>query len=304
MAKIPVQQGYEIDTQGSPEVYLQQKSFDGLIYRFGYDAYLDKMMICPCKEEGVNSPKLECKNCLGTGWVLFERIKTKVWVWQMNYPTQYKEWSIENIGTAQISTLSMYPLAFMDRIVLFKERNIYTELLYPIQSSKGELFCYCAYPPTKILSCKIFVDEFSELLDVPVEKLIIDEEGKIILDNIRDLISYRDIYINSSMKGISLRYEYCPSYHILDINRNLMTSPTDVPSNPALSKGTRVQFPYSAVGKMSHLILERSNLMNLGKEQISNNSNEDLIDEDRIKNLKVSKEFCDTEGPSTKGLGI
>lgn len=303
MEKIPIRQGFEIDTQGSPEVYLQQKSFDSLIYRFGYNAYLDKMMICPCKEEGTNSPKLGCQNCLGTGWVLSERIKTKVWVWQMNYPTKYKDWSIENIGTAQISTLSMYPLAFMDRVVLFEEKNIYTELLYPIQAENGDIFCYCAYPPTKILSCKIFVSEREKLLDIPKEKIIIDEEGKILLNNIKELISYRNIYINSSVKGISIRYEYYPSYHILDINRNLMTSPTDVPSDSTLSKGTRVQFPYSAVGRMSHLVLERSNLMNLGKEQISNNLDEDLKEEDRIKELKVSENFCNTEkGPNIEGL--
>lgn len=294
--EIPIKIQKPVSSQGQPEVYLQQKSFDSLINRFGYDVYLDRIIPCPCKEEGVNSARLTCRNCYGTGFVLAERIQTKAWIHSMNYPTNYKDWSIENVGTAQISTLSNNPVNFMDRIILYKETNSYSELIYPIESEEtGEVIAFCAYPPTEIEFCKIFQGEENPLQDISIEDIEIDNEGKIILTKIKDILYKRTEFIYNSKTALSISYKYHPSYHIIDIIRNLITSPTDSPSFENLAKGTRVNFPYSAVGKMSHLVLERSNLMNLPEGYMNNFGYSSTSILDLFNNKNISKEFCYTE---------
>lgn len=292
--KIPIKIDSPVSTSGTPETYLRQRDFDALIYRFGYNVYLDKMIPCPCKEEGVNSAKLTCKNCYGTGFILAERLQTKAFLAQMNFPTQYKDWSVENIGTAQISTLSQNPVAFMDRVVMYEEKNIYSELIYPIIDNT-EIVAFCAYPPLDIQFCKMFQGEEETLLDLDISKIQIDNEGKIILTQLADILYERNNYIYSPKTAISIRYTYMPSYHVVDIMRNLITSPTDTPTNGISPKGTRVQFPYSAMCRMSHLVLERSNLLNLPDGYNSNANYESTNVLDLLKDKIVSKEFCDTE---------
>jgi len=292
--KIPIQIAPPVTGQGSPEVYLRQRDFDQLITRFGYNVYLDRFLPCPCKEEGVNSPRLTCKNCFGTGWVLVERIQTKAYVASMNYPTQYKDWSIENIGTSRITTLSSQPLSFMDRVVLYEEKNFYSELVYPIQDGNN-LVAFCAYPPIEITCCKIFQGEEVPLLDIDPSLIEIDDEGRIILNNIANYLYNRSEYIYSSKTGISLRYSYLPSFHIIDVVRNLITSPTDTPTSGIGSKGQRVEFPYFGVGRMSHLVLERGNLLKLPDGYMQNNTHEETTVTDQLDGLNVSQEFCDTE---------
>lgn len=292
--KFPVKIDSPVSTNGVPETYLRQKDFDALVTRFGYNVYLDNIIPCCCKEEGVNSARLTCRNCYGTGFVIAERIQTKVFVQQMNFPTDYKDWSIENIGTCKITTLSQNAVAFMDRIVLFEERNIYAELIYPIITSE-HIIAFCAYPPVKITHCKLFQGEDKPLLNISPELLIIDNEGKIILDNIKELLYERKEYIYSNKTAISIRYEYMPSYHIIDITRNLITSPTDTPTDGFSKKGTRKEFPYSAIGRMSHLVLERGNLIDVPKEYENNVDNESTSVTEMLQGKDVSKELCETE---------
>lgn len=291
---IPVKINPLVSTQGTPDTYLRQKDFDALISRFGYNIYLDKIIPCPCKEEGVNSARLTCQNCYGTGFVLVERIQTKAWISSLNYPTEYKDWSIENIGTSRITTLSQDPIAFMDRIVMYEEKNIYTELIYPIEDG-GNLISFCAYPPTKITYCKLFQGENAPLLDIDPSLIKIDNEGRILLNNIRDLLYNRIDYIYSSKTALSIRYIYTPSYHIIDVTRNLITSKTDNPTDGIKAKGTRVEFPYAAIGKMSHLILERGNLLNLPDRYENNLNYKGSTVTDILKGKDISPEFCETE---------
>ena len=292
--KIPIQIDPPITGQGAPEVYLRQRDFDQLIARFGYNIYLDRFLPCPCKEEGVSSPRLTCKNCYGTGFVLTERIQTKAFVSSLNYPTQYKDWSIENIGTSRITTLSRQPLSFMDRVILYEEKNFYSELIYPVQDGTS-LVAFCAYPPIKIINCKTFQGEEVPLMDIDPSLIEIDDEGRIVLDNIKDILYHYDVYTYNSKTGISLRYSYLPSFHIIDVVRNLITSPTDTSTSGLGDKGQRVEFPYFGIGRMSHLVLERGNLLNLPDRYLNNNNNQETSVTDQLKGTDVSEELCDTE---------
>ena len=103
------------------------------------------------------------------------------------------------------------------------------------------------------------------------------------------------LYTYTPKTGISIRYSYLPSYHIIDVVRNLITSPTDTPTNGLGNKGQRVEFPYFGVGRMSHLVLERGNILNLPKDYLNNDTNKETTVADQLKDKVVSPEFCDTE---------
>ena len=296
MSNIPISLDKPVQTGGTPETYLRQRDFDALIYKKGYPVYIDYLMPCPCKEEGVNAPRLTCKNCFGTGFILSERKQTIVMLASMNFPTEYKDWSIENVGTASITTLSSCYINFMDRVVLYEEHSMYSELIYPIELESGEVIAFCAYPPTEILDMKLFQGDTEKLLDIPnLSDITIDGEGKLILTNIKDLLYKRADYIHNAKTGISIRYLYHPSYHIIDVTRNLIVSPTDTPTDGLGKKGQRVQFPYHAVGRMTHLVLERGNLMRLPDGYNSNVTGQDTTMLDQMNNKDIDEKFCDTE---------
>ena len=94
-----------VDLTGTPNVYLRNQDFNALVASKGYEVYLDRFLACPCKEKGSPSARLSCSNCFGTGYFLSERIKTKAFLSSMNKSTEYKDWSIENIGTISITTI-------------------------------------------------------------------------------------------------------------------------------------------------------------------------------------------------------
>ena len=46
---------------------------------------------------------------------------------------------------------------------------------------------------------------------------------------------------------------------------------------------------------MSHLVLERGNLLNLPNGYLNNNNNKETSATDQLGNTDISQEFCDTE---------
>lgn len=293
--EIPIKIQPPVNTGGTPETYLRQKDFDALVYAKGYPTYIDYMMPCPCKEEGVNSPKLTCKNCYGTGFVLVDRVMSQAMFAQMNFPTEYKDWSIENIGTVSITTLSSNVVGFMDRLILYQEESVYSELIYPIQTENNDVIAFCSYPPINILNIKLFQGDTEKLLDIDKSKIKIDEEGRLILTEIQDILYKRPTYVYNDKSAISIRYTYHPSYHVVDVTRNVIISPTDTSTNGLGSKGQRVQFPYHAIGRMSHLVLERGNLFSLPKDYNLNVSGSSTSMLEQMNQQDVDEIFCKTE---------
>ena len=143
---------------------------------------------------------------------------------------------------------------------------------------------------------KAYKNDNESLVDIDISKVIIDKEGKLILTNISDSLSNRNDFIYNSNISLSIRYKYHPSYHIIDVNRSLMTSGTDTPLDKGVARGGRVEFPYSSMGRQSHLVIDRSNLINLPNEMLNNGNEKDTSDYERVENnLDISKTFCNTE---------
>ena len=288
---IPVNVINPPDFSGTPDVYLRLKEFDSFIYKHGYPCYYDTFIPCPCKEKGVNSPKLTCKNCYGSGWVLVERIQTVIMFQQMNRDTEYKDWSIETIGLVSITTLSNIKPNFMNRFVLFEEESIYSELIYPITFKDDRILAFCAYPPTKIQDLRMYQGDDKDLFKLDTSKVKIDGEGRLDLTELKDQLYQRESYIFSNGTALSIRYNYIPSYHIIDVPRHIITSPDQDTTTKAVNRNN---FPYHAIGRMSHLVLDRGNLLNLAEGYIDNVKEANTI-QDQMKGNDVSKEFCDTE---------
>ena len=290
---IPINVANPPDFSGTPDVYLRLKEFDSFIYKHGYPCWHDLFIPCPCKEKGVNSPHLSCKNCHGSGWVLIKRTQTIIMFQQMNRDTDYKDWTIDNIGIVSITTLSSVTPSFMDRFVLYEEKSLYSELIYHIYIGEDKIYAFCAYPPTEILELRMFNGDENDLIKLDISKVIIDGEGRLDLTALKDQLYTRKDFIFDKVTTLSIMYNYLPSYHVIDIPRHIITSPDQ---NTTTKEVLRNNFPYHAIGRLSHLVLDRSNLINIPSDY-NNNVDAGNTIQDQMKGNDVSKEFCDTEEP-------
>lgn len=253
---------------GKPDVKFTDE-FDAAVYTKGYPVWWDQMMPCPCKEKLGNSPRVTCKNCHGRGFILSKRLETRAVIQQMNASTQYKDWSIERVGTASITALSKDRYSYMDRITLFDATQQISQLAYPITLSDNKVIALLDYPPIELLDIRMFNGDDNPLLIINPEDIIISDEGELDLENIKDKLYVRGKgdYTISSATGLAIRYTFHPSYHIIDSTRDIMISPID----GANKEQIRYKFPCHYVGMKSHLVVGEGNLVNLGKD-VTNNS--------------------------------
>ena len=279
-----------ISVQGTPDVKLRINEFQSLVYRKGYPCYHDIFIPCPCKEKGSNSARVTCKNCFGSGWVLVKRVQTVAMFQSMNFNPEYADWSIENIGTVSITSLKDDHPKFMDRYVLYTEEVEYAELIFPIYTSDDKILAFCDYPPIKILDLRMFQGDDKNLLEIDPSQVTIDNEGRLDLTSLKDILYKRKDFIFKDNTSLTIRYTYNPSYHVIDITRNIITSPVDGANKEVI----RSNFPYHAVGRLSHLVLERGNLKEL-PQGFENNLAQGTTIQEQMENKDVSKEFCATE---------
>lgn len=253
--------------------------FDAAIYQKAYPTWWDQLLQCPCKEKGLNSPRPTCKNCHGKGFIVANRIETKTLVQSMNASTQYKNWSMELTGTASITSLSSDKYAYMDRITLTDAEQERSQLVYPVFLATGKIIALLDYPPISITDMRVFNGDDNELVQVDASEITIGEEGELDLTNLKDILVERGsgTYTFDATTGISIRYTYRPSYHIIEATRDVIISPIDGPNKEVL----RHKFPYHYIGMKSHLLFGEGNLTNLGSNYINNS----------IKQIRTENDF-------------
>ena len=245
------------NTIKSGDVRLIKNDFDAQVWGKGYDIYLDKMGKCPCKSEGSNSPLSSCNNCNGTGWFIVERRKTKALISSMNRATQYKEWSEQDMGTAQISLMHEDNASFMDRVMIQNSTYYMKQTLYPKQvlSDASELvwFAFTVYEIKKVDFIFLYLGQI-----VSHKKLTITEDftisGNKILLTEALIASLPQDLIDKGL-SISVIYTTLVQYHILDVNRDEIESPTQ----NTLKDKFMGQFPLYYVGRRSHYVLDALN---------------------------------------------
>lgn len=230
-----------------PNPTFHKSKFDNLVYDKGVNVYHDKMIKCPCGTGGKANPALpSCHNCGGSGYVLIQRIQTKMVVQGINYETKFKEWSLELLGTIKITCLSKDALSHMDRIILLDSETISNELI-TIKEYKGVLYSYVTYDIDSIELFYSFQGDDVKLISMVQGEDYTIDGFKIIFDTVK-FKRYNTKY------GFSIKYRHKPQFHILDIPRDIMTAPDNENGGETMN-----DFPLNAIGRRSHFVIDALN---------------------------------------------
>lgn len=216
--------------------------FESAVDFHGYDVFIDSVIRCPCTNKATGQSLSNCMNCGSTGFVFFNRKKTKLLLQSMNSTTQFKEWSEENRGTVSISAKNSDRLSFMEKITIEKGSSIFNQVIYNNFCKNEKCYCFLVYEPIKIIDVFVF-----ESPDKPLIKLPDDQYSfkKNILEIPYDFNDF----------GISIKYEHLPQYCVIDITRDLTLVKNK--DNDCYSNMNEVirNMPVHAVGRRLHYIL-------------------------------------------------
>lgn len=235
-----------------PDVRLSKGDFDQFIFDKGSDVYHDKILKCPCNSHSEQKESLiTCVNCRGIGYLVIERIQTKMIVQGLNLETKFSNWSEEKIGMVKISALEESELSYMDRITLLKGETIYNERI-TLTATKGIYLGRFIYPPTNVLFSYQFQSD-----KLPLKKLTYLSTN---LGDFKINGSFIEMPItNPNIKevSISIRYKHHPEFLIQELPRDIMNAKNR--DNITGIQVDDVSFPLSAIGKRSHIILDGNN---------------------------------------------
>lgn len=230
-----------------PRQDFNEEDFNSLIYQKGYNVFLEKALLCPCKSKSSDNQS-SCLNCGGSGWVFLEKIQTRMLLHSMNLQTKYKEWSLEKLGTATISCSDKDRLSYMDRITLIDSDSIHKEIIYPILYD-NKLFSYLNYNVKEILFCYLFVENKQKLQKLEIKNGDFTAENNIFLLNNK---YYKG---EGKLISISLTYRHFVAYHVLDITRDIINSPI---MNDLTGKEEIIPLPIAGIGRKSQYVLDPS----------------------------------------------
>lgn len=236
--------------QFSPQ--LTASDFKQSIANYGYDVTIEKALMCPCRDKANGHVDTGCKNCGATGWIFINKKKTRALVSNINQQTKYLDWTEDNIGTVNITTLPEDRVGYMDRVTLLDIDTVMSQIVHVRKSSTNELFAFLAYVPTEIDSIFLFLDAQSELEHLDPNKYSI-QHNKLILDNsyLSQLTGVTNL--NLQYLNVTIRYFHQPVYHIIDINREVVKSRS---KECATGLKALKEFPISSIGKKPHALYE------------------------------------------------
>lgn len=195
------------------QVRFESQRFNALVFDKGYDVWLDRAYRCPCAIKGAGQPLISCDNCLGVGWIFTDRSETRIAIQGIKADVKYENWTKTTSGTARITARAIDKLAFMDRIILKDVEGYYNEIVRTrvINSQKVG---FVEYPIIEIEDIFLFDSD-----KTPLKKLVegtdytIEKESKIILTPAAS---------SKPEPVLSVRYRHFMTYHIIDMNRDIM----------------------------------------------------------------------------------
>jgi hypothetical protein len=242
---------------GKPQVSFKKGEFDAAIWKHGYYIQIEKAHRCPCEgTDGIS--KFNCQNCHGTGYFWINPIETVGLITGVNKNTEYKDWSIELIGTIALSVRDnnnndWEKVSFYDKITLISRSETqikpfayYTEVLRIRTDNVGNYFVFLTYKPQEVISIFKFVSE-SEPLE-RITDFTQNEDNEYVID------------LNGIVCGvngvISVRYKADIQYIVLDL-------PHEVRHTTKKGTGNRIEsqsMPIQAICRRTHLTqVERKN---------------------------------------------
>jgi hypothetical protein len=212
-------------TQTPPNVFSYPKvnifnrdDFNEALWENAYAVELYEAVACPCKGSSSDS-KMNCSNCLGTGWFFINPIKTRALIMSINRTTKFKDWSPEFIGTAGVTFMNVNKLGFMDKIVLENNYGMISEVLTTrINDTVGAeygKFVFSTYGIVEVRSVFVFNGESNVLLKLAAADYRINTTNDYVLD-------IKVTNLPSTFNGkVSISYKHKLVYNILDIPHDM-----------------------------------------------------------------------------------
>jgi hypothetical protein len=235
-----------------PKATFNKEAFDTLVRQKGYPVYIDKTVKCPCVDKNSGQAQPGCKNCGGSGWVVYNRRDTYGVIHSMNRDTQFKEWSMELIGTASFTTYHEVKLAYMDIITLQTGELVFDEIVHLNEFTddnqwRGGL----RYRPLIIESAFLF-----ETKDTPLRPLSLGTDYVIENNQILRVIdtSIFDNLEHPTHPQIALRYSHRPQFLVIDMPRMTISS---LARDPKSKVEGDLQFPIHAIIRPPHYVINK-----------------------------------------------
>jgi len=239
---------------GPPRADFELNDFHKILYQKGRRVLYEKALQCPCKSKAVNQQS-GCKNCGSTGWIYINPKETRMLVTNLSVVTDYKGWSEEVRGMANITCRDDEQLGYMDRITLVDGKAIHQEVVHikPInQTGTSDYFCWTDYKIQKMLFAGIFIT-INEKLTILSSNDFEMGPGNIL--KIKwDFINALPSNIPKDKLSISLRYYHRPVYYVLEMKRDTMQT------FKYQNGGEVIQnMPVSAIARRSHYFQQSPN---------------------------------------------
>lgn len=203
---------------GTPRVDFQQPNFDNLVFDKGYDVILYEAVRCPCNT-GREGAQVDCNNCLGTGWVFVNPLKTKAIITSINKDTKYKYWAAELSGTVAVTVRDSERLSIMDKIVLEDMTSLYGELRDMRTYDDGTNFIFTTYPISEVESVFLFDSNSEPLIHINKELYSVSEDNPYVLK------FSSSVLLKNTFNGVvSIKYKHKVQYNVTDLPHDIRYS--------------------------------------------------------------------------------
>lgn len=230
--------------------------FDSAVWIHGYNVTIEKAIRCPC--EGIDgNPLSDCQNCHGIGYFFINPLETVGLISGINRNTQYKEWSVELIGTISLTVRDLTTktgniigdlerIAFYDRITLNKRNSAqidvfgyHSEVLNVRDDGTGNKFVFLTYKPQSIIDVFYYTAS-----NAPLTRF----EGSLISSTNPYILTLPTL--PGAVKVISVRYKHDLQYHVIDI-------PHEIRHSTIKNKNGQIEaiiLPINAICRRVHLV--------------------------------------------------
>lgn len=241
---------------GNPQVNFDRKQFDDLIWDKGYLSNIERALKCPCLTVTSGQANPACKNCGGSGWFFIDKQQTRLVCTSLTNRNKYEVWTKENAGTVSISARPQDKLGFMDRITLLELQRWFTETLElkTSISEPGNMFTFVTYQPIEIYEIYLFISPSDPLQYLTKDTDYTVNDGLIKVT--KSFIDSLDLNIEGN-PTLTIRYTHNPTFHVLDVNRDLIKQP----SKEDCKTGEKLEtnYPLNFIARSAHYILDKSN---------------------------------------------
>lgn len=248
---------------GAANVYFNENAYDALIWQKGYNVVIDSAVYCPCKSNNGNIPT--CQNCKGTGWLFINPYKTRALITSINYSTQYKDWSLEKLGTINVTVRESDRISYFDRITFSDDYSVFSEVLtLRYDEADDQLFMFPSYKVANVLDIFLYESDNKKLI-----RLVAGTDYEINPTNPYIINLNYDVSDVPNFNGkVSIRYRHNIQYNIIDLPHETRKS------YKINDKGQdqKIDLPVHAVARRVHNIEAFALIPEYGGSDIQDNS--------------------------------